>query len=92
MKLHEIIVRPLLTEKGSGAMEAKNDYSFEVSKKANKVEIAQAITKLFKVRVVGVRTLTMPGKRRRSGFTYRTSSDWKKAIVRLHPEDQLDLL
>ncbi len=92
MKTHDIILKPLLTEKGTVGIEEYNDYPFEVAVKANKVEIGKAIQKLFNVRVVAVRTSRIHGKRRRRGMSYGTTKSWKKAIVRLHPEDSIDFM
>ncbi len=80
MELYNIIKRPLVTEKSTMAREG-NKYTFEVDRRANKVEIGAAIEKLFKVKVLDVRTVTVAGKKKRVGRVLGQKSDWKKAIV-----------
>ena len=70
---------------------AKNAYSFEVNKKANKIEIRNAVEKLYNVKVKDVRTANRKGKPRRRGRTFGVTSSWKKAIVVLDPEYHIDL-
>lgn len=87
-----IVKRIQLTEKGAGLTEKQNQYLFEVGRDANKIEIKQAVEKLFKVRVVKVNTLTRAGKakrNRRGGIGFRP--DWKRAIVTLKDGDKIDL-
>lgn len=94
--MKNILIKPLITEKNTILQEQNNQYVFEVAKDANKIEIAHAIEKKFKVRVTGVKTVVQKGKQkthmtRRGRFTgYR--ADRKKAIVTLHKEDKIDLL
>ena len=83
MTLHEILKRPLITEKSTIQKETKNQLTFEVNRKANKVEIRRAVEKVFNVKVVGVRTVQMKGKVKRFGRTLGRRQDWKKAIVTL---------
>ncbi len=83
MNPYEIVKRPLITEKGSIQKEVNNQLSFEVDRKANRVEIRQAVEKIFNVRVVKVRTMQMKGKVKRVGRTLGKRRDWKKAIVTL---------
>jgi large subunit ribosomal protein L23 len=88
-----ILKRPIVTEKIT-ALQEKRQYSFEVTLEANKIEIAKAVEKKFKVTVLGVRTLTVKGKRktqltRRGRFEGRTNT-WKKAIVTLKEGDKID--
>jgi large subunit ribosomal protein L23 len=78
-----IIERPLLTEK-SMDMSHSGKYTFRVSRDANKIEIREAVNKIFNVEVVKVNTLTVKGKKKRVGrFPQGKTSDWKKAIVTL---------
>ena len=78
-----IIERPLLTEK-SMDLSQEGKYTFRVDKGANKIEIADAVEKIFKVNVVKVNTMNVKGKKRRVGrFAEGRTSDWKKAIVTL---------
>ena len=88
-----ILKRPIVTEKIT-ALQERRQYSFEVTLEANKIEIAKAVEKKFKVTVVSVRTLTVKGKRktqltRRGRFEGRTNT-WKKAIVTLKEGDKID--
>ena len=76
----EIIVRPVITEKSNDEMQS-GKYTFEVNKKATKVEIANAVEKLFEVKVLKVNTMTVKGKTKRVGYHVGKTSDWKKAIV-----------
>ena len=76
----EIIVRPVITEKSNDEMQA-GKYTFEVNKKATKVEIAKAVEKLFEVKVLKVNTISVKGKQKRVGAHVGMTSDWKKAIV-----------
>ena len=76
----EIIVRPIVTEKSSSGV-AEGKYTFEVNKKATKIQIANAVEKLFNVKVLNVNTLTVKGKEKRVGANVGFRPDWKKAIV-----------
>ena len=76
----EIIVRPVVTEKSNDEMQS-GKYTFEVNKKATKVEIAKAVEKLFEVKVLKVNTMTVKGKTKRVRYKEGKTSDWKKAIV-----------
>ena len=80
MNAEEIIIKPIVTEKSSiGLQEGK--YTFKVAKKATKVQIAQAVEKLFNVKVLNVNTMTVKGKEKRVGAHAGKRPDWKKAIV-----------
>ncbi len=83
MKLHEVIKRPLITEKGTTKKEAERTLCFEVASEANKVEVRAAVEKLFSVKVEEVRTSNFEGKLRRRGKFAGYRSDWKKAYVKL---------
>ena len=76
----EIIVRPVITEKSNDEMQS-GKYTFEVNKKATKIEIAKAVEKLFEVKVLNVNTMTVKGKTKRVRYQEGKTSDWKKAIV-----------
>lgn len=80
MIAEEIIVRPIVTEKSNDGLQ-EGKYTFEVNKKATKVEIAKAVEKLFNVKVLKVNTITVKGKQKRVGVHVGRTSDWKKAIV-----------
>ena len=76
----EIIIRPVITEKSNDEMQA-GKYTFEVNKKATKVEIAKAVEKLFEVKVSNVNTMIVKGKTKRVRYKEGKTPDWKKAIV-----------
>ena len=76
----EIILAPVVTEKTNEAMQ-EGKYTFKVNKNATKVEIANAVEKLFEVKVVKVNTISVKGKKKRVGYHQGKTSDWKKAIV-----------
>ena len=81
--LHQTIVRPVITEKTSEAYQTKGEYTFEVANDASKPQIAQAIERLFNVKVKGVWTSNVRGKTKRVGKNVGTRPNWKKAIVTL---------
>ena len=88
--LYDVLKRPIITEKGTLQKELSNRVTFEVHPDANKKEIKQAIEKIFKVRVLNVCTLNQRGKVKRVGRHRGKRADWKKAIVTLRPEDQIE--
>ena len=80
MLAEEIIIKPIITEKSS--MDAADGkYTFKVAKKATKVDIKNAVEKLFEVKVLNVNTINVKGKEKRVGVHLGRTSDWKKAIV-----------
>ena len=90
LESHQVILRPLVTEKGMHRSTRLNQYAFEVNPVATKVDIRQAIEELFDVKVEKVRTQTRKGKVRRHRFRYGKTKNWKKAIVTLNQEDSID--
>lgn len=86
---HQIILRPLVTEKGTHVSARHNAYAFEVHRQATKPQIKKAVEELWNVRVVGVRTQTRVGKPRRTRVGEVHAPDWKRAIVELHEEDRI---
>lgn len=88
MKPEEIIIAPIVTEKSNDQLQ-EGKYTFEVNKKATKVEIAKAVEKLFEVKVLKVNTMNVNGKKKRMGYHVGKTSDWKKAIVTIdtNPEE-----
>lgn len=82
-ELHDIILRPLVTEKAAQGEAAQNTYVFEVGETANKHEIKDAIERFFNVKVADVRTVQVRGKFKRFGRHYGKRSNWKKAYVKL---------
>ena len=88
---YNIIIKPLVTEQGMHFASTKNAYSFEVNKKANKIQIRNAVERLYKVKVTDVRTANYKGKPRRRGRDFGMTKSWKKAIVVLGEEYHIDL-
>lgn len=86
---HQVVLRPLVTEKGTHTSERYNQYPFEVHPQATKVDIRNAVQELWNVRVVKVRTQSRKGKPRRHRMSHGYTRDWKKAIVELHEEDRI---
>lgn len=83
MNPHQVLRRPLITEKSTIAREEQNVVTFAVDPRANKHEIRNAVETLFDVKVTDVRTIRMPRKSRRLGRFVGHRPEWKKAIVRL---------
>jgi large subunit ribosomal protein L23 len=90
MMPHEIIKRPVITEKTSIQKEIANQLTFEVDRRANRIEIKQAIESAFKVRVAKIQTMQVRGKIKRRGRFVGKRRDWKKAIVTLMPGERID--
>ncbi|MCK4913642.1 MAG: 50S ribosomal protein L23 [Planctomycetes bacterium] len=88
---YNVIIRPLVTEQGMHFANVKSAYSFEVNKKANKIQIRNAVEKIYSVKVSKVRTANRKGKYRRKGRNFGTTPSWKKAVVFLEPEYHIDL-
>ncbi|NLC88070.1 MAG: 50S ribosomal protein L23 [Clostridiaceae bacterium] len=80
MRPEDIIIAPVITEKSNDGMQ-EGKYTFKVNKKATKVDIANAVEKLFEVKVLKVNTMTVKGKTKRVGKYEGKTSDWTKAIV-----------
>ena len=83
MNIHEVIRRPLVTEKSSIGRDEHNLATFAVDPRANKHDIRRAVAQLFDVSVLDVRTMRQPRKKRRVGMKIGRKSEWKKAIVQL---------
>ena len=83
MNPYEIIRRPVITEKGTIQKELNNQLTFEVDRRANRVEIRHAVEKAFNVRVEKVRTMQIKGKVKRLGRSMGRRRHWKKAVVTL---------
>ena len=81
--MREIIIAPIFTEKSGNQLAKQNSYSFKVSKIANKIEIKNAIEKIFSVVVNDVNTMNYRGKIKRMGRYSGKRADWKKAVVTL---------
>jgi large subunit ribosomal protein L23 len=87
--LYEVLRRPLITEKTTFLSE-RGGYVFEVAQKATKPQIKQAVEKSFKVKVLKVNVMTVPGKMKRVGRRYVTTPSWRKAVVTLSPGDKIE--
>jgi large subunit ribosomal protein L23 len=87
---HQVILRPLVTEKGMHRSTRNNAYAFEVHRLATKADVRRAVEDLFEVTVVKVHTQTRKGKPRRTRFRLGRTGDWKKAIVTLDSEDRIE--
>ncbi|MBC2709716.1 MAG: 50S ribosomal protein L23 [Desulfosarcina sp.] len=90
MNQYDIIKRPVITEKTNIQKEENNQVSFEVDKRANRVEITRAVEKIFSVKVDRTRTVHVKGKIKRRGRILGKRKDWKKAIVTLMPGERID--
>ncbi len=93
--MHQVLIRPLITEKMSDLTVDQSNYGFLVNPKANKIEIKRAVEEKFNVHVLDVRTINHPGKTktqfRKSGrFTGKTAK-FKKAIIKLREGETIDL-
>lgn len=86
----EVIKRPLLTEKGTTMGEEDNKVLFEVAMDANKIDIRQAVEKLYDVTVLSVHTQVVRGKIKRVGRNTGKRRNWKRAIVKLDEESSID--
>jgi large subunit ribosomal protein L23 len=86
----KIIQRPMITEKSTRQKDESHQYVFEVHRDANKIEIQSAVERLFKVKVLQVRTSNVLGKVKRLGRRFGKRPDWKKAIVTLKEGDRID--
>lgn len=86
---HEVIRRPLVTEKGTHASEVLNAYTFEVHPLATKGDVRRAVQDLWDVRVEAVRVQNRVGKPRRHRLHLGRTRSWKKAIVKLHDDDRI---
>ncbi|SRR6056297_208134 len=87
---HQVLLRPLVTEKGVHRAARNNQYAFEVHRMATKLDVKHAVESLFDVEVTKVRTQTRKGKSRRFKFRIGRTGDWKKAIVSLNEEHRID--
>lgn len=90
--IQEVIRRPLITEKSTARREEANQICFEVDPRANKAEIKEAVERIFKVKVVAVNTLRVPGETRRVGRKGLkvVRPGWKKAFVTLREGDKIE--
>jgi len=88
---HQIVVAPMVSEKVTHLVERRNCYGFQVHPLANKIQIKEAVEKLFDVHVIQVRTQNHLGKKRRAKAGYGVTAAWKKAYVTLSEKDRITL-
>ena len=86
-----IIRKVIITEKGTLLREVQHQYFFEVAREANKIEIKRAVEAVFNVKVDSVQTMQVRGKVKRQGRYSGRRNDWKKAIVKLKPDQKIEL-
>ena len=91
MDIYSVIRRPLVTEKSTIARDEENKHLFEVDRRATKIEIRNAVEKIFKVQVVNVHTMNMAGKKKRLGKITGRRRSWKKAVITLAPGSAIEL-
>ena len=90
MDVYQVLKRPLITEKGTRQKEQSNQMIFEVDRRANKVMVRNAVESIFRVKVLSVKLMNVKGKERRVGRNVGRRPDWKKAIVRLGPGENIE--
>jgi large subunit ribosomal protein L23 len=90
--MHQVLLRPVVSEKSTNAAEANRQVVFEVLENATKAEVREAVEKLFDVSVTAVQVLNVRGKIKRFGKTPGKRNNWKKAYVRLAAGDDIDFL
>lgn len=95
MRLQEVLVRPVITEKVNGQMEKQNRYTFVVDKRSNKLEIKEAVESFYSVKVNEVNTIVVPAKNKsrftKAGFVKGRKPSYKKAVVTLAEGETIDL-
>ena len=91
MDPHQVIIRPVISEKSYGLIETANQYTFQVDKRANKNQIKRAVESAFDVRVRKVNTSNVKSKPKRQGLTRGRTTTWKKAVVRLVDGERIEL-
>lgn len=91
MDIYSVIRKPLVTEKSTIARDEENKYLFEVNRGATKIDIRNAVEKIFKVKVVNIHTINVTGKKKRVGRITGRRRSWKKAVVTLAPGSSLEV-
>ena len=91
LSVQDVIVRPIISEKAERAREASRQYAFEVHREATKIQVKNAVEKLFGVHVTAVRTAIARGKNKRVGRNVGRRPNWKKAIVTLREGETISL-
>ena len=91
MDPHQVIIRPVISEKSYNLIENEGQYTFQVDQRANKNQITRAVENAFDVRVDKVNTAYVKSKPKRQGLTRGRTSTWKKAVVKLVEGDRIEL-
>lgn len=91
MDPHQVIIRPVISEKSYNLIEGEGQYTFQVDRRANKNQIKNAIEGAFDVSVAKVNTANVKSKPKRQGLTRGRTAVWKKAVVKLAPGDRIEL-
>ena len=91
MDPHQVIIRPVISEKSYNLIETQNQYTFQVDRRANKNQIKHAVEEAFDVKVNKVNTVNVKSKPKRQGFTRGRTASWKKAVVRLAEGERIEL-
>ena len=91
MDMYKIVKKPLVTEKGTVMLSDGNRVTFKVHLDANKIEIREAVQKIFNVTVLQVNTQVVRGKRKRFGKAMGQTKSWKKAMVQLKEGDKIEI-
>jgi large subunit ribosomal protein L23 len=91
MDPHQVIIRPVISEKSYNLIESEGQYTFQVDRRVNKNQIKRAVEDAFEVSVAKVNTTNVKSKPKRQGLTRGRTSTWKKAVVKLVEGDRIDL-
>ncbi|MCA9497762.1 MAG: 50S ribosomal protein L23 [Nitrospirales bacterium] len=91
MNPHDVLIRPLLTEKITAIRETKNGVAFSVHRQATRVDIRRAVEKVFSVKVASVNVMNVRGKKKRQGRFTGKRSDWRKAFITLREGEKIEL-
>ncbi|MDP8951267.1 MAG: 50S ribosomal protein L23 [Actinomycetota bacterium] len=91
MDPHQVIIRPVISEKSYNLIETEGQYTFQVDRRANKNQIKQAVEQAFDVKVHKVNTANMKSKPKRQGLTRGRTANWKKAVIRLQAGERIEL-
>jgi large subunit ribosomal protein L23 len=91
MDPHQVIIRPVISEKSYNLIETENQYTFQVDRRANKNQVKRAVEEAFDVKVRKVNTTNVKSKPKRQGLTRGRTASWKKAVVRLAEGERIDL-
>ena len=91
MDPHQVIIRPVISEKSYNLIESEGQYTFQVDQRANKNQIKRAVESAFDVRVQRVNTVNVRSKPKRQGLTRGRTATWKKAVVKLVEGDRIEL-